>query len=313
MTFIKCWILSCSRRGTKCVHDILNQVNIFMKNTYREKIFVKLNQKKSRLCVGLDSDIDKIPSFFGHSIADKFFLFNKTIIDSTHDLAVAFKINPSFYLEQGKIGLDAIKKTTDYILQVDNMMPIIVDSKLSEFGRGGDAMATFYKDLGFDAVMVVPWFGTDLYDSLINFNKNLGIIIHAHDSNQSCIQVQDLKTEKGTMVYEQVILDVLNRYDIAKKNIFFEAPATYPKSLQKIRKLIGEDEPIIIAGIGPQGGSMEAILENAGKDGKRIFANSSRGIIFSGLGTNDSESYGARVRKNAIATNKMLFGIEINK
>lgn len=281
-----------------------------MNNTYREKIFSKLNQKKSRLCVGLDSDLEKIPSFFGQTVADKFFLFNKTIIDSTHDLVVAFKINPSFYLEQGKIGLDAIKKTTNYIRQVDSMMPIIVDSKLSEFGRGGNAMATFYKNLGFDAVMVVPWFGTDLYDSLTNFDKDLGIIVHAHDSNPSCKQVQDLKTEKGVKVYEQVILDILNRYDLAQQNIFLEAPATYPKALQKIRKLIGEDEPIIIAGIGPQGGSIEAILKNAGKDEKRIFVNSSREIIFSGLGSDDIKSYKARVRKHTIAVNKMLFELK---
>lgn len=279
-----------------------------MNNNYRQKIISKLNEKKSRLCVGLDSDAQKIPTFFGDEISDRVFSFNKAIIDSSHDLAVAFKINPTFYLELGKDGLDIVKKTTDYIRQVDHMMPIIVDSKLSEFGRGGDAMATFYKDLGFDAVMVVPWFGTDLYDSLSNFDQDLGIIIHAHDSNPSCIQVQDLQTDKGVKVYEQVILDVLDRYDISKQNIFLEAPATYPEALDRIRELIGEEEPIIIAGIGPQGGSMDAILRNAGKDGKRIFANSSRGIIFSGLGSSDIESYKAKVRAQATETNKQLFG-----
>ncbi len=278
-----------------------------MNNNYRQKILSKLNEKKSRLCVGLDSDTQKIPTFFGDQIVDRVFSFNKTIIDSTHDLAVSFKINPTFYLELGKDGLDIIKKTTDYIRQVDKMLPIIVDSKLSEFGRGGDAMATFYKDLGFDSVMVVPWFGTDLYDSLTNFDKDLGIIIHAHDSNPSCKQVQDLKTDSGVKVYEQVILDVLKRYDVAKQNIFFEAPATYPDALDRIRELAGEEEPIIIAGIGPQGGTMDAIIRNAGKDGKRIFANSSRGIIFSGLGSSDIGSYKAKVRAQATATNKQLF------
>jgi len=281
-----------------------------MSINYRQKILSKLNKGKSRLCVGLDSDIQKIPIFFGDEIADRVFSFNKSIINSTHDLAVAFKINPTFYLELGKDGLDIIKKTTDYIHQIDNTIAIIVDSKLSEFGRGGDAMATFYKNLGFDAVMTVPWFGTDLYDSLSNFDQDLGIIIHAHDSNPSCTQVQDLQTDKGIKVYEQVILDVLGRYDISKQSIFFEAPATYPEALDRIRELIGEEEPIIIAGIGPQGGDMDAILRNAGKDGKRIFANSSRGIIFSGLGGSDIESYKAKVRKQALAVNKKLFGIK---
>lgn len=278
-----------------------------MTENYRQKLLFKLDQGKSRLCVGLDSDSQKIPLFFGDEIVDRVFLFNKAIIDSTYDLAVAFKLNPTFYLELGKAGLDIIKKTTDYIRTVDKMMPIITDSKLSEFGRGGDAMVTFYKNLGFDALMVVPWFGTDLYDSLTNFDKDLGIIIHAHDSNPSCVQVQDLMTDKGTKVYEQVILDVINKYDVVKQNIFFEAPATYPEALDRIRELAGENEPIIIAGIGPQGGDIEAIRRNAGKDGKRIFANSSRGIIFSGLGSENIESYQKLVGDQAIAVNKSLF------
>lgn len=257
--------------------------------------------------MGLDSDIQKIPKFFGDKIVERVFFFNKTIIDSTYDLAVAFKINPAFYLELGKDGLDLIKMTTDYLRQIDQMLPIIADSKLSEFGRSGKAMATFYKDLGFDAVMVTPWFGTDVYDSLLDSNQNLGVIVHAHDSNPSCTQVQDLLTDKGVRVYEQVICNALDRYNLSEQNIFFEAPATYPEALSRIRKLIGEEEPIIIAGIGAQGGDIKAIARNAGKDGARIFANNSRGIIFSGLDSQEINSYKAKVREQAIIVNKMLF------
>ena len=248
------------------------------------KLTESLDKKNTSLCVGLDSRYDKIPQqFHERSIHQSIFAFNKEIIHVTHDLACAYKMNIAFYAGFGKEGLEGLRLTNNYLRTYYPEIPIFADCKRSEMGESVNMIKQEIFDwLGFDCVMVTPWFGFDTVRNYLDDEKH-GVCIYVHDSNPTASEFQDLELKNGTKVYEEVAKRVVKKWNI-NGNVTVEAGATYPLQLRQIRKIIGEEMPLLVAGIGPQGGTVESLKGLFGKNNNRLLVNSSRGIIFAGIG-----------------------------
>jgi orotidine-5'-phosphate decarboxylase len=261
-----------------------------------ERLKNRLDNMESHLCVGLDSHYDKLPCFVkkGRSVSEAIFEFNKMIVEATSDLAAAYKMNVSFYAGYGEEGLAALRRTNRYLREVDPSVPIIADCKRSEMGETVKLVRQEIFDwLGFDCIMVTPWFGSDtLRDYLEDESK--GVAVYVHDSNPSAAEIQGLVLSDGRKVYEVVAEKVAGAWNV-NGNLFAEAAATYPDALRKIRRIIGEDMPLLVAGIGPQGGKIGDLAGLFGLNGQRLLVNSSRGIIFSSSAA-DGVEYRQEVR-----------------
>jgi orotidine-5'-phosphate decarboxylase len=250
----------------------------------------------SHLCVGLDSDYSRIPDFIKDSrtVCDAIFEFNKLIIEETVDLAVAYKCNVSFYAGCGVSGLSAIERTNKFLSEFAPSVPRLADCKRSEMGESvklvGDEIFGW---LGFDCVMVTPWFGFDTIRDYLS-DDNHGVVVYAHDSNPSAVEIQDLALADGRHVYEVVAEKAAGEWNL-NGNVWVEAGATYPEALRRIRGIVGDEMPMLVAGIGPQGGKASDLKGLFGRDGRRLLANSSRGVIFASA-ANDESGYRRDVR-----------------
>jgi orotidine-5'-phosphate decarboxylase len=265
------------------------------------KFIDKLNQsfdkQNSHLCIGLDSRYDRLPEIIkkNSSVQDAIFNFNKKIIEATHDITVAYKLNVAFYAGFGQAGLEGLRLTNEYLRNSYNDTPVIADCKRSEMGESVSMIKREIFDwLRFDCVMVTPWFGLDTVKAYLE-NEEAGVCVYVHDSNPSAVEFQDLELKNGRRVYQVVAENVSKNWN-TNGNVFVEAGLTYPKQLKQIRKIIGEDMPMLVSGVGLQGGKIEDLSGAFGKNGKRLMLNSSRNIIFAGENKSD---YFVYVRKAA--------------
>jgi orotidine-5'-phosphate decarboxylase len=245
-------------------------------------------QKDNLVCVGLDPDFDQLPTIVKNqrSVEEAMFTFNRDIIDVTYDLVCAFKPNAAFYEAQGDAGFRALIRTVSYIRETYAHIPIILDAKRADIGNTnlGYVQAAF-DIIGVDAITVHPYLGKESLAPFLS-HKEKGIIVLAKTSNLGAGEFQDLPV--GTSLeplYHVVARHVANTWN-TNGNCALVVGATYPEDLKKIRSIVG-DMPILIPGIGSQGGEVAATVI-AGKDsrGWGMIINSSRGIIFSS-GEND--------------------------
>jgi orotidine-5'-phosphate decarboxylase len=285
-----------------------------------ERNFVEMLKECWRLnrsvCVGLDSDCDQIPiAAQKESVEKTIFYFNCAIIDATKDLVCAYKPNIAFYEQNGLEGLSALIKTTDYIRTSAPEIPIILDAKRGDIGNTnkGYVQAAF-ETYGVDAITVHPYLGREALQPFLD-QKNKGIIVLCRTSNPGAGEFQDFSTGW----YENDVLNLI--VDKAPKIDGNEIPlwayvaasvtlnwnengncglvvgATYPEELEMVRKIV-DDMPILIPGIGAQGGDIEKTV-NAGADINRegMIINSSRGIIFASKGPDFAETARAETKK----------------
>jgi len=254
----------------------------------REKLVQHINEKKSLLCVGLDSDIQKIPTHL-LDYEDPIFEFNKIIIDNTQDLAIAYKPNIAFYESLGSKGWDSLKRTVDYI--PDNIFKI-ADAKRGDIGNTASLYAkTFFETLDFDAVTVSPYMGEDSVSPFLDF-EDKWVILLAYTSNPGSQDFQNQTLESGNKLYEEVLIKS-QTYDNADR-LMYVVGATHPDELRNIRKLVPEAF-FLVPGIGAQGGSLTDVIENGKTKEYGLLINSSRGIIYSSSDTN----FGKNARKEA--------------
>ena len=269
------------------------------------KLKTSLDTKDSHVCVGLDSSYDRIPDLIknGKTVSQAIFSFNKHVVDATHDLAVAYKANVAFYGGYGAEGLEGLRLPNEYIHSHYPEIPLFADCKRSEMG---ETVAMIEKEiftwLGFDCVMVTPWFGFDTIRDYLKHEEH-GVLVYVHDSNPTATEIQDLELKDGRRVYEEVARVACGPWNV-NGNVIVEAGATYPSALLRVRQIVGEDMPILTAGLGIQGGNVQDISQVFGKNKKRLLANSSRGIIFAGEGHSD---YFAEVRSAAISFQQQLY------
>ncbi len=235
------------------------------------------------VCVGLDSEYGKIPKIVkeGQSVGHAILAFNKAIIDATHDLVCAYKANSAFYEAEGVDGINALEQTVQYVKHTYPDIPVILDAKRADIGNTNNGYVTFAFDtLGVDAITVHPYLGKEALSPFLR-RKDKGIIVLVRTSNPGAGEFQDAMVH-GMPLYEYVARHVVD-WNV-NGNVAIVAGATFPQELARIRKIVGT-LPILIPGIGTQGGDVEKAVK-AGRDEKNegMIVNSSRGIIFASDG-----------------------------
>ena len=247
----------------------------------REYLIQQIKEKKSFLCVGLDTDIEKIP---GHlkTAPDAVFEFNKEIIDATKDLCVAYKINTAFYEARGIRGWEAMEKTVNYIPDTHFK---IADAKRGDIGNTSAQYAkAFFETVSFDAITVAPYMGSDSVKPFLNY-KDKWTIVLGLTSNEGSADFEQQKIGNN-FLYEEVIRKVSSWG--TKENLMFVVGATKAADLSSIRKII-PDHFLLIPGVGAQGGSLADVCKHGLNKDCGLLINASRAIIYAGKHANFAE------------------------
>ncbi|MDZ4285754.1 MAG: orotidine-5'-phosphate decarboxylase, partial [Candidatus Sungbacteria bacterium] len=229
--------------------------------------------------MGLDTEREKLPRCMSKlMIQDSILTFNRRIIDATHDLVCAYKINSAFYEQHGIEGMRALMRTIEYIRQEAPEIPVILDAKRGDIGNSSAAYAKSAFDVyKADAVTVNPLLGRDAIQPFLDY-ANKGIFILCHTSNPDSNEFQDLVIE-GSPLYQTIAEHVVNRWN-TNNNCGLVVGATFPEQLFHVRQ-IARDMPILIPAIGTQGGNLEQTIHagiNSQKNG--VIINVSRSVIF---------------------------------
>lgn len=242
-------------------------------------LFDNIIKKRSYLCVGLDSEKEKLPVSLKDSKAPVF-EFNKKIIDSTQEYTVAYKLNVAFYECNGTAGWNTLEATANYIRENYPDIFLIADAKRGDIGNTSRMYAkTFLQNMPFDAVTVAPYMGEDSVAPFLSYEGKWAIIL-ALTSNKGANDFQ-YHSDDGIRLFER-ILNVSQKWG-NHDNIMYVVGATYPNMLVQIRKLV-PDHFLLVPGVGAQGGSLEEVSKY-GMTGKcGLLVNSSRGIIFASEG-----------------------------
>lgn len=256
--------------------------------TFKDKLLRAAAANKSWLCVGLDPDPVKLPSSISRDIGG-IEIFLKTIIDSTSDLVCAYKPNSAFFEIYGGPGFELLKRVIDYI--PDNI-PVILDAKRADIGNTSKMYAQSAFDyLGADAITVNPYLGHDSLKPFLDYVEK-GVIILCLTSNPSSAdfqkQVLGNIPANHTMLYEKVasLACMWN----TNGNVGLVVGATSPAELAAVRKLVGDDIPILIPGVGAQGGELEsALTAGSNSSGKLAIINVSRSVIYASSGNDYAE------------------------
>jgi orotidine-5'-phosphate decarboxylase len=235
------------------------------------------------LCVGLDSDFQKLPMHLRKLGAHAGIVaFNKGIIDATKDIAGSYKLNSAFYESEGVDGLQALLETSQYLREVAADLPVILDAKRADIGNTNAGYVTsIFEYLGMDAVTVHPYLGREALSPFLE-RKEKGIIVLCRTSNAGSGEFQDLVVD-GEPLYLAVARAVATSWN-NNGNCSLVVGATYPEEMHKIRT-IAPEIPFLIPGIGAQGGEIDSVVrvgKNAHRQGMMI--SSSRAIIFASSG-----------------------------
>lgn len=242
---------------------------------FNTKLNKVVERNKSLLCIGLDIDKDKIPNFLFKTSKLPFIDFNKTIVNATKDLVCAYKINMAFYEILGKSGIEILEKTIEYIPK--NIL-IILDGKRNDIGNTARKYAqTMFEKYNIDATTINPYLGYDGVKPFLEYKDKCSFIL-CRTSNPSAIDFQNLKSQnKPIYVYVAEKIKQWNK----NNNCGAVVGATYPVELKEIREILGEEIPILIPGIGKQGGDIKkTVINGTNKKGLQAIINSSRGIIY---------------------------------
>ena len=257
----------------------------------KHELLQLIRKKKSFLCVGLDTDIAKIPDHL-KAQDDPVFEFNKAIIDATHAYTIAYKPNLAFYESLGARGWLSLEKTVKYLKQFDVFT--IADAKRGDIGNTSSLYArAFFEQLDVDAITVAPYMGID---SVSPFMKYPGkwVIVLALTSNKGASDFQFMKNESsGKMLYEEV-LNISKSWG-NKENIMYVVGATKAENLGKIRAIVPEHF-LLVPGVGAQGGSLEEVAEFGMTKECGLIVNSSRGIIYASR----DENFADKATENAV-------------
>ncbi|MBN9381372.1 MAG: orotidine-5'-phosphate decarboxylase [Chitinophagaceae bacterium] len=257
----------------------------------RQELTEQIRKKKSYLCVGLDTDVTKIPPHL-LSFSDPVFEFNRRIIDATRDYCVAYKINTAFYEAGGVKGWEAMERTTNYISR-DHFK--IADAKRGDIGNTSSQYAkAFFETMAFDAITVAPYMGSDSVLPFLEY-KDKWTILLGLTSNTGAADFELQPAGEG-LLYEKVLRTA--RGWASPENLMFVVGATQPEWFENIRKLT-PDYFYLVPGVGTQGGSLREISIKAMNKEVGLLVNVGRDIIFSSKGEDFAEAAGARARAYA--------------
>ena len=252
----------------------------------RSQLIQAIKSKRSFLCVGLDTDIDKIPSFLlDHE--DPVFEFNRRIIEATEDLCVAYKPNIAFYESRGLKGWESLQKTWKILPK--NCLSI-ADAKRGDIGNTAAMYARAFFDeassgLGFDSITVAPYMGRDSVEPFIGFADRWAIVL-ALTSNDGSADFQNFSDKDGLQLFERVIQQT-NTWG-TPENLMYVVGATRGEAFQIIRKHAPEHF-LLVPGVGAQGGSLEDVCRYGMNPDCGLLVNATRSIIYASQGIDFAE------------------------
>ncbi len=251
-----------------------------------------IKKKQSFLCIGLDSDIDKIPKHL-LNYDDAVFEFNKSIIDATHDLCISYKPNIAFYECRGSKGWDSLAKTVKYIKNNYPEQFVIADAKRGDIGNTSKMYAkAFFENMNFDAITVAPYMGSDSVVPFYSYD-NKWVVMLALTSNKGAYDFQFIENKQNETLHKSVLKK--SQEWGTKNNTMYVVGATKTQSLSEIRKIVPEHF-LLVPGIGAQGGSLSEVVKYGINKQCGLIVNSSRGIIFA----DNSENFATIARQKAM-------------
>ncbi len=257
-----------------------------------KQLVEQIHRKRSFLCIGLDTDLEKIPVHL-RTEEDPLFAFNKAIIDATHPFCVAYKPNTAFYEAYGTRGWEALEKTARYIKNVDPGLYSIADAKRGDIGNTSARYAkAFFEELNFDAVTIAPYMGRDSVEPFLSF-KDKHTILLALTSNNGAFDFQT-KSLGERELYKEVLATSLQYTN--SENLMFVIGATKAEYLQEVREIV-PDHFLLVPGIGAQGGSLEDVCKYGINQQVGLLVNSSRGIIYASNGQDFAEKAAVKARE----------------
>ena len=264
----------------------------------------EIRNKKSFLCVGLDVDLDKIPSFLLKE-EDPIFSFNKAIIDATHKFTVAYKPNTAFYEAYGIEGWESLQKTINYLNENYPNIFTIADAKRGDIGNTSSRYAkAFFEDMAFDSITVAPYMGKDSVEPFLAF-ENKHTILLALTSNEGAFDFQTKKVGEDEL-YKQVLKTSKEWKN--SENLMYVVGATKAEYFAEIRKIV-PNSFLLVPGVGAQGGSLQEVCKYGLAENIGLLVNSSRGIIYSSNKEDFAEAAAQEAQKMQLEMKTILDGI----
>lgn len=249
-----------------------------------QQLYDQIIRKKSFLCIGLDTDIEKIPSHLLKE-EDPVFTFNKAIIDATHDLTVAYKPNTAFYEARGVKGWQSLQKTIEYINKHYPEIFTIADAKRGDIGNTSAMYAkAFFDDMNFDSVTVAPYMGKDSVEPFLEFKDKFTILL-ALTSNNGAFDFQTKKMNESELY--KLVLETSKTWK-NNQQLMYVVGATKAEYFKEIRKII-PDNFLLVPGIGAQGGNLKEVCQYGINNNIGLLINSSRNIIYASEKLNFTE------------------------
>ncbi|OEK04095.1 orotidine-5'-phosphate decarboxylase [Roseivirga misakiensis] len=256
----------------------------------RQELFEQIQKKSSYLCVGLDTDIEKIPSHLLKE-EDPIFAFNKQIIDTTAEYAVAYKPNIAFYEAHGIAGWESLQKTIEYIPED---IFIVADAKRGDIGNTSKMYAkAFFEQMNCDSITVAPYMGEDSVKPFLAF-EDKWVILLALTSNAGGKDFQNLELTQGGELYEEVLRK--SQEWGTHDQLMYVVGATRAEALINIRQIV-PDHFLLVPGVGAQGGSLEEVSKYGMNSTCGLLVNSSRGIIYADDTSNFATVAGEKARE----------------
>jgi orotidine-5'-phosphate decarboxylase len=257
---------------------------------FAQQLIAAWTRNDSLVCVGLDPEIERFPSGVAAQ-ASPIFQFNRAIVDATADLVCAYK--PQFAHYAAYEAEDQLERTIEYIHQRYPGIPVILDAKRGDVGNTAQRYALeAFERYGADAVTVNPYLGLDSLEPFLEYATK-GIFVLCRTSNPGARDVQDLQLQDGRKLYQMIAELVARRWN-ARGNCALVVGATYPRELAQIREIAG-DLPLLVPGIGAQGGDIEQVVRNGQTaQGTGLIMSSSRAILYG-----SSEAQFAAVARDA--------------
>ncbi|MBL7839586.1 MAG: orotidine-5'-phosphate decarboxylase [Cyclobacteriaceae bacterium] len=256
----------------------------------KAQLFEQIKKKNSYLCVGLDTDISKIPAHLKNS-SDPIFEFNKQIIDATHQYCIAYKPNIAFYEALGSKGWESLAKTLEYI---PKECFTIADAKRGDIGNTSSLYAkAFFEQMSFDSITVAPYMGEDSVKPFLEF-KNKWVILLAHTSNSGSSDFQLIESKSGKKLYEEVITK--SQQWGTPEQLMYVVGATRADKIADIRKLAPEHF-FLVPGIGAQGGDLAETSKHGLNKQCGLIVNSTRAIIYASADKDFASAAGIEARK----------------
>ncbi len=259
----------------------------------RQQLIEQIKTKKSFLCVGLDTDLKKVPQHILNE-EDPIFSFNKAIIDATAPYCVSYKPNLAFYEAFGVKGLISFEKTVKYLKENYPHHFIIADAKRGDIGNTSAMYArTFFEEYDIDSLTVAPYMGEDSVTPFLGYEGHW-VILLALTSNKGSLDFQMTTDEQGERLFEKVLKK--SQQWGTKDNMMYVVGATQGRMFEDIRKLAPEHF-LLVPGVGAQGGSLEEVCRYGMTSDCGLLVNSSRGIIYASTGCDFAEVAGQKAKE----------------